>query len=68
MIPLLFVVTCMLFRKVEPPIQYSKQALIDECERLGVSSRGTSRILRHRIKRLKDRGIVCLRCTQMLRS
>jgi hypothetical protein len=64
MIPLLFVVTCMLFRKVEPPIQYSKQALIDEFEKLGVSSRSTSRILR----RLKDREIVCLRCTQMLRS
>jgi hypothetical protein len=68
MIPVLFVVTCMLFRKGEPPIQYSKQALIDECERMGVSTLGTPRILRHRIKRLKDRGILCLRCTQMSKS
>jgi len=42
--------------------------LIDECERMGVSTLGTPRILRHRIKRLKDRGILCLRCTQMSKS
>jgi hypothetical protein len=54
-IPVLFIAVSLFFRKRHMPRQYSKQSLINECERLGVSSEGTSRILRHRINRLKGR-------------
>ena len=52
-VPILFISITLFLRKPHMPIQYSKQWLIEECERLGTSSEGTSRILRHRINRLK---------------
>jgi hypothetical protein len=55
-LPILFVGICFFFRKNRHiPIRLSKQGLIDECKRLGAPFDGTSRILRHRISRLKNR-------------
>jgi len=54
-IPVIFIAVSLFFRHSKTPTQYSKEALIDECKRLGAPCDGTSRILRHRISRLKSR-------------
>lgn len=55
-IPLLFIGTCLVFKKKPKYIRYSKRLLIEECKRMGVSYEGTSRILRHRVNRLKGKA------------